>query len=168
MSRNQVFFAAALCMTLIVSGCPKGSDTRELGEGDDVTNTAPPEHHHHDEGPHGGHILEFGEYHGEITHKDGIVTVYILGGDAKTSVPLEGATAVLNLKSGDKTVEIALAASPEEGEAEGSSSKYASAAGALPEGVKDLEAIEGSVVITMGEKTLTAKVEHDHDHGHAH
>ncbi len=166
---NKVYLATALCLALVASGCPKSGDgTRTLGEGDDVTNTSPPEHHHHDEGPHGGHILEFGDYHGEIAHKDGIVTVYILGDDAETAVPLEGATAVLKLKSGEETVDVALAASPQEGEAEGSSSAYASAEGGLPEGVKDIEDIEGSVEIKMGEKTLTATIEHDHDHAHDH
>lgn len=153
-----------------MAGCPSGGDEdlRELGEADNVTNTDPVHEHHHDEGPHGGHILEFGDYHGEITHKDGIVTVYVLGDDAETAVPLEGASAVLNLKSGDETVEIALTASPEEGEAEGSSSRYTSAAGALPESVKDIEEVEGSVVLKVGDKSMTAEVEHEHDHDHDH
>lgn len=159
--------AAVLGLSFTLTGCVGSEgEYRELGEGDNVTNTAPPEehHHHHDEGPHGGHILEFGDYHGEIVFADGTVSVYVLGDDAETAVPLENASAVLKLGSGDESKEIALAATPQEGEAEGSSSRYSAAAADLPEGIKDLEDITGSVLLTVGEKTLTAKVEHDHDH----
>ncbi len=158
-----------LCLTLIMAGCPSGDEgLRELGDADDVTNTDPVDEHHHDVGPNGGHILEFGDYHGEITHKDGIVSVYVLGDDAKTAVPLEVAGAVLNLKSGEETVEISLTASPLDGEAEGTSSRFVTEAGAVPESVKDIEDIEGSVVLKVGDKSLTAEIEHDHDHDHDH
>jgi len=167
MISSKIQFSMVLCLTLFVAGCPSGNeDLRELGETDNVVNTDPVEEHdhHHDEGPHGGHILEFGDYHGEITHKDGIVTVYVLGNDAETAVPLEVASAVLNLNSGEETVEIALTASPQDGETEGTSSRYVSAAGAVPESVKDVEDIEGSIVLTVGDKSMTAEIEHDHDH----
>lgn len=171
MISSRIQFSMVLCLGFVMAGCPSGGDEelRELGEADNVTNTDPVDEHDHDEGPHGGHILEFGDYHGEITHKDGIVTVYVLGGDAETAVPLEGASAVLNLKTGDETIEIALTASPQDGEAEGSSSRYVSAAGAVPESVKDVEEIEGSVVLKVGDKSMTAAIEHDHDdHDHDH
>ncbi|MCA8998611.1 MAG: hypothetical protein KDA80_16545 [Planctomycetaceae bacterium] len=158
----------------VLAGCTESGDGyRELGEVDDVTNTAPPEHHHHHEsGPHGGHILEFGEYHGEITMDESrVVSVYVLGDDAETAVPLAEASAVLHLHQGEEELEIDLVAAPLEGEGDGMSSRFQSAAAALPDSVKDLEGIHGEVVLKTGDKSFTAKVEHDHghdDHGHDH
>lgn len=158
-----------ICLSICFLGCVGSQDDfRELDETDNVTNTAPPEEHdhHHEEGPHGGHILEFGDYHAEIAFADGVVSLYPLSDDIKTAVPLEGTTVVLNLVVGEETKEIPLGADPQEGDAEGAASKFSSAAGSLPDSVKDIEDIVGSVVVTKGDDKLTAKIEHDHDHHH--
>lgn len=160
-----------LLAPVLIFGCSSGDDDfRTLDENDNVQNTDPPEAHahHHEAGPHGGHILEFGAYHGEITLADGIVTVYLLGDDAKTAVALENATATLVIESKENAVEVALAASPEEGEAAGSTSRFVSEAGAVPAEIDDIEKLHGHVKLTVGEETLTGEVSHDHDHGHDH
>ena len=161
--------AIALSVPVMLCGCVDNSgDYQELTEADDVENTHD-DHHHHDHaaGPHGGHILEFGKYHGEITVSNETVSVYVLGDDAKTSVPVAG-TAVLHLKSGDKTIEVPLEAAPEEGEPEGESSRYQAGLDKLPEGIDDIEKIAGSVELKVGEETFTAEVSHDHGHAHDH
>ncbi|MEW4490576.1 hypothetical protein AB1L42_21000 [Thalassoglobus sp. JC818] len=158
----------ALGLMVAIHGCGSDDGYRELGDVDDVVNTDPVHDHHHAEGPHGGHILEFGDYHGEIVYSDGLVSVYILGDDAETAVPLEAATSTLMLGEGDDVTVIELAANPLEGEAEGTTSRFTSAEGALPESVDDIEEITGQVEVKAGDKSMTAKVTHDHDHDHAH
>ena len=154
--------ALLLAVAIGFAGC-QGEEYRELGDADDVTNTDPVDehHHHHDEGPHGGHILEFGEYHGEITYSDGTVSVYVLGDDAETSVPLENAIVTLMLGEGDAATKVELKADPQEGEEGEQSSRYSASEG-LPEGIDDIEKIEGSVELKVGEKSMTANIEHHH------
>lgn len=160
-------FLGIVLLTLSAAGCAEGDGVyRELNDHDNVTNTSPPEAHDHAEGPHGGHILEFGEYHGEVTFADGIATIYVLGDDAKTAVPLTGASAVLNVKVGEDILKVALTASPLEGEAGGSTSRFVSEHGGIPESIQDVEGLVGTVVLTMGEKKFTAKITHEHGHHH--
>lgn len=158
-----------VCLLLLTTfGCPEGGEYRELGEGDNVSNTSPPEHHDHSHGPHDGHILELGDYHGELTFENGIATLYILGADAATATPVTGGTAVLKLKSGDEVQEITLVANPEEGETDGATSKFISEAGKIPDSVKDIEGLAGDVVLTVGEKSVSSSISHDHHDHHDH
>lgn len=161
---------AAAGLAALLLGCPQAKEPyRELGAKDDVTNTAPAEHHDdHDEGPHGGHILELGKYHGELTMDQGrVVTLYILGGDVKTAVPLADASAVLHAHVGNEEKEIPLTAAPLEGETDGKTSRFTAAADAIPEAIKDIEDLKGEVVLTVGGEKTTAEITHDHDHDHA-
>lgn len=154
---------------LLFVGCNPGGGGgyRELGQQDDVSNVDPHGHHHHDHGPHGGHIIELGHYHGEITmDQSRAITVYLLGDDAETAAPAANAVLVLLLKSGEEELEIPLTSSPLEGETDGASSRYVATGDLIPEGIDDLEKVEGSVRLTIGEETTTGKIEHDHDHHH--
>ena len=170
LKQNWLLINSICCLICLVVGCSKGDgDYRELDDNDNVTNTAPPEHHDHGPtGPHGGHILEFGDYHGEITVADGIVSVYILGGDVKTAEPVAEASAVVKLEIGDKTEELKLTASPQEGETDGKSSLFVSSTDDTPESIKDIEDIHGSVVLSVVEKKMNAEVSHDHGHDDHH
>lgn len=169
MFQNNWLLMNSLCLVAMAVGCSSGDDEfRELGDNDNVTNTAPPEHHDHGAGPHGGHILEFGDYHGEIAFADGVISVYILGDDAETPVAVAEASAVVKLKIADKTEEVTLTASPQTGETDGKTSLFVSGEDGVPEAVKDIEDIHGSVVLTVGDKELIAEVTHDHGHGHDH
>ncbi len=162
--------AGLLIAAVGLAGCPQSSEYRELTKKDDVTNTAPvDDHHHHDAGPHGGHILELGKYHGELTMDAGrAVTLYILGDDAKTAAPVKDATAVLHAHVGAEEKEVPLTAAPQDGETDGKTSRFTAAADAVPEAIKDIEDVKGEVILTIaGEKTV-AEIVHDHDHDHAH
>jgi len=163
---NRVLVLASLLLPLMWGCVDNGGEYRELTEADDVENTH--EHHHHDhaEGPHGGHILEFGKYHGEITMaEDRTVSVYVLGmDDMSKSVPVAG-SATLHVKVGEEEQTLELTAAPEEGEPEGQSSRYTT--NAIPESIKDIEGIAGHVELKIGEETLKAEISHDH-HGHDH
>lgn len=86
-----------------------------------------PGHDHvHGAGPHGGTLTDWGggAYHVEFTvdHDKKEATVYILGSDEKTPVPIKAQT--IHLTINDPLAELDLAAMPLEGEPEGTSSRF--------------------------------------------
>lgn len=167
MSVRGVLVLGTMALPLML-GCPQGGNHREFGEGDNVTNTDPHDHHH-EHGPNGGHILELGEYHGEIAVTDGrVLTLFVLGEDAKTPAPVADATAKALLKVGSETKEIPLASSPLEGETDGKSSRFAAAADALPAEIVDIEGVDGEIILIVGGKEHKASASHDHGHDHDH
>jgi hypothetical protein len=74
------------------------------GKDDAVTKGGSPGAHAHPAAPHGGEVLDLGEqeYHLEMIHDHvgGHVTVYVLGKDLKTPVPVAAPVINLNAKSG--------------------------------------------------------------------
>lgn len=122
---------ASLVLGLAV-GCSKpaaGPATPPAGPGQ------PPaqgheEHGHATEGPHGGHLIELGkeEYHAEMVHDDaaGTVTIYVLDSSAKKPVAIEASEIVINLKHAGKPEQFKLAASPDQGDPAGKSSRFMS------------------------------------------
>jgi len=159
---------AATCLIPLMMGCPKEGETyRKLGEKDDVTNTTPDDHHHHDAGPHGGHIIELGDYHGEVSlDKDRVLTLYILGGDAATAAPVTDATAKVRAKVGTAQKEIPLKAAPLDGETDGKTSRFTAAADQVPTEIIDVEDLAGDVILVIAGKETVGTIEHDHDHDH--
>lgn len=92
-----------------------------------ATKVAPEEKPHaHGAGPHGGTIgdLGGGKYHFEFTvdHDKKLATIYILGGDEKTSSPIKAERLQLHIDS--PATDIELAAKPPEGEPAGSTSRF--------------------------------------------
>src|SRR3990167_6278455 len=63
------------------------------------------DHAHPETGPNGGHLVELGEeeYHIEWTHDDksGLVTLYVLDGAAKSTVPVAAETISITAKVED-------------------------------------------------------------------
>ena len=82
--------------------------------------------HAHGAGPHDGTIADWGggKYHVEFTvdHDKQEGTVYILGGDEKTPTPIKAEEIQLIIK--DPAMEVALKAAPQEGDPEGTASRY--------------------------------------------
>ncbi len=151
----------------LMFGCGGGSDTgfTELQPEENVENT---EAHAHEHGPHGGHILELGDQHAEIAMgTDRVVSVYLLGADAKTATPVANATAHLHLHIGEAEEEVELTASPLEGEPEGQSSRFVSTAEAIPAAIADIEGIEGEVIVMIDGAEKMAEIGHDHGAEHA-
>lgn len=128
-------------------------------------------HDHPSEGPHHGHLIELGneEYHGELVHDEesGTVTIYILDGSATKSVPIKAAEITVNLKHDGQGEQFKLAASPDESDPEGMSSRFVSNDEELGEDLHH-EDTEAHVVLMIGEKSYRGKIEHEHDHGHDH
>jgi hypothetical protein len=83
-------------------------------------------HEGHGAGPHEGTLADWGggKYHVEFTvdHDRQEATVYILGGDEKTPAPI--ALAEIQLFIIQPEMEVLLQASPQEGDPEGSASRF--------------------------------------------
>jgi len=153
----------SLLLTLALVGCGGQSAAPVADAGHDD--------HEHSAGPHGGDILELGEYHGELVHDDaaGTVTVYILDGAAAETVPIDGKEAVINITREGLGKQFTLAASPLEGEPEGWSSRFVSTEAELAKEL-DGEGTAAVFAVSINGEQHRAMVEHkhDHDHGHGH
>lgn len=83
-------------------------------------------HAGHGAGPHEGAVADWGggKFHVEFTvdHDKQEATVYILGDDEKTATPIKAGTILLSIN--DPKFQLELAATPLEGEAEGTASRF--------------------------------------------
>lgn len=155
----------ATILTLVLAGCGGQNAAPVADAGHD-------EHahdHEHSAGPHGGDILELGEYHGELVHNhdDGSVTVYILDGAATSNVPVDAKEAVINITREGLAKQFTLAASPVEGDPEGWSSRFISSEAELATEL-DGEGTAAVFSVEINGEPHRAMVEHKHDHDHAH
>lgn len=156
--------------SLLMAGCnpppPKPvTGNTPVSQGHDHGN----DHHHDEHGPNGGHIIELGPHHGEVAMAPTReISVYILGGDAKTATPLEGATVQVVVKVEDKDVTLDAKATPKEGETAEKCSRFVVAADAVPASIKDIEDVVGKVDLKVKDTTISGKIEHDHGHDHDH
>ena len=165
------FTLAALLLPLSLlglAGCGGGQrGGRTFSEADNVEHD---DHHDHAHahGPHDGHVVEIGgdDYHAEVVLDESTrkLTVYLLGSDLKTPLPVDAESLALRLKVGEETQEIKLApeAQPEDGE--GKASKFVQGEDALPEAIKDAEDLHGEVVVTFGGTQYRGPITHDHAH----
>lgn len=173
-TRSHTSLALAFAAACSLAGCQPAADTRTFTETDDVTHAD--EHaHEHVHGPHDGHIIELGgeDYHAELTFDAATrkLTAYLLTADVKTPLPTEAQSISVQLKVGDQTQAVTLAAQPQPGDGEGKASQFTMTEGSLPESIKDAEGLEGEVVVTIGGTEYRGPITHDHghdDHGHAH
>ena len=83
-------------------------------------------HSGHGAGPHDGTLADWGggKYHVEFTvdHDKQEATVFILGDDEKTPSPIKAEEIQLSIK--DPVMQVTLKASPQEGDSEGSASRF--------------------------------------------
>jgi hypothetical protein len=153
-----------ILLTLALVGCNSSATNAPVAADDH-------DHEHaHASGPHGGDILELGEYHGELVHDDaaGTVTVYILDGAVTENVPVDATEAVINItREGTPGQQFTLTASPIEGETEGFSSRFVSTDPKLTEEL-DNEASAAVFAVAINGEQHRAMVEHHHDHDHDH
>jgi hypothetical protein len=172
--RRWQFAACSLFIgvSLAVFGCSSKKDEEftQYTPGEQTESDHDHHHHHHAHGPNGGHLIELGdhEYHAEIVFdpQSRKLTVYLLGGDAKTAVPVEQEELTLDLKIGEEAVTVSLPAAPLEGEPEGQSSRFEIAGEDLPESIKEEDDLDGHLNVSIAGKEYKAKLEHDHGHHH--
>jgi hypothetical protein len=110
----------------------------------------------HERGPHGGHILEVGDHvaHLEIVHDEaaGRVTLYVLGDDAKTPMPIAKAPEFkLTTKDGPRVI-----ATAPEGAGSGESATFV----VVDEVLKGFEP-EGRISVEIGGRQYNPELAHD-------
>ena len=159
---------------LVFTGCvdnaepePATADSEaEHGDGD-----AGHAHAHPTEGPHGGTLIELGneEYHAELVHEEAGegVTVYVLDGAAAKQVPIAATEITINVTHDGVPRQFALAASADDGDPAGKSSRFVSEDEDLG-GHLDEEGGTARLVLTIAGKSYRGKIDHDHDHDHDH
>jgi hypothetical protein len=119
------------------------------------------EKHEEHKAAHGGSLLEVGEEvaHIEVVHDDkaGKLTLYILGGDAKTAVAIKDAPKI-NLKTdkGAKQLETKAVDAKE-----GAASQYEVTDDALK-----TEPLKGRIALTIKDKKYNVDLKEDKDHHH--
>jgi hypothetical protein len=169
-------------VALLTAALLVGCGTEPTQTASDQASDSPPAivetdgaHDHPSEGPHGGDLIELGneEYHGELLHPhsddgggENVVAIFILDGSAKNVVPIEATEVTLNLVHDGKPAQFQLAASPEEGEHEGKSSRFVSSDAGLLAHFGE-EEIDGRLAVTINGKAYNGELHHHHD-GHEH
>lgn len=127
------------------------------------------EEEHPHEGPHKGTLVELGneEYHAEIVHNDemGMVTVFLLGSDAKSTVSTDAKDIAVNAKVNGKAVQIKIKAAPQKSDKTGTASRFISKSKELME-LLDNHEVKPVLRVVIGKKTFNGKIEHEHDHEH--
>ena len=139
-----------------------------------------PHTHTHDEpGPHDGSIVEIGakDHHVEVVHDEGAhkIGVYILEGDAKTTVPIDAKAVTIHVTNDGESTEYELPATPQSGDGEGKSSYYEIVDEELSDtiaGHTDAKSVVARLIVTIGERPfegfLGVEESHDHEEGEAH
>jgi hypothetical protein len=127
------------------------------------------DHAHGEHGPHEGELIELGsgKYHAELVHDEAakLVTIYLLGGDAKSAAPIAEESLVVSAVVDGKPEKFVLAAKPLEGEAEGQSSRFESSEEALATAI-DNPASKANLSVTIEGRPYVAPLAHDHSHEH--
>jgi hypothetical protein len=173
--KSSLKLAILLVVTVgFLSGCDqptvkndeKKSGTHVHADGtthDDHGHDHSVEGHAHGAGPHDGTVGDWGggKFHVEFTvdHEKQQATVYILGNDEKTPVPIDAKEISLTIK--DPALTTTLAASPLEGEAEGMASRFVGTS----EGLGVVQEYEGSISGVVDDTPYSANFkEESHDH----
>ena len=158
-----------------LAGCggDKGGDYRTFDKAKDAAHDAEHGHTHshdhgHEQGPHKGELIELGdeEFHAEVVFDEANnkVTLYLLGPDAKTAVPVEAKELSLELPGKDAPIGYGLTAGPLEGDGEGKSSRFEITSEALFEAFHHDPKTVGKFKVTLGGKEFTGEIKHSHEH----
>ena len=149
-------FLPVLTLTMLVFlGCSSNDSEYQEVTSADIKEPAEDHHDHPSEGPHHGSLIELGneEYHAELVHDDEAetVTIYILDGAAKNTVPIEATKIMVNLKHDGKPEQFQLTAAADEGDLEGKSSRFISDDKELA-GHLDEDEVDARIVVTIGSR----------------
>lgn len=166
-SRVMTIAGGLTLAVLMATGCGRtpapAPNTTANGDGE--------AHVHPTEGPHGGELIELGneEYHAELLHDEqaGTVTIYILDSHAEKVVPIEATELMINMTRDGQAEQFPLAASAEQTDPEGMSSRFVSNDAQLGAGL-DHEGAGPQLVVTIAGKQFRGHIEHVHADGEAH
>jgi hypothetical protein len=123
-------------------------------------------HDHAHEGPHGGHVIELGDYHAELTHDDNTksVAVYLLDGDLKNPVASGEPEITINLTVAGESQQYKLPAARQESDPEGKSSRFELKDEKLVD-AWDAPNSKGRLTVSIDGKQYSGDIEaHDHEH----
>ncbi|MDA0590678.1 MAG: hypothetical protein O2820_21485 [Planctomycetota bacterium] len=163
-----VYCLALLTTVLIGCGDPDG-DVSEVQTADvDAAHAEAAASGHHHDAPHGGHLIPLGdhEYNIELVFsaEPRELHAYVLGGHAEKAIALELESFDFDQEDEEgNEVEIVLTANPQEGDKEGTASRYTAKGDAIPASIKDLEDLHGHVHIGIDGKQYTGDLHHDED-----
>ena len=130
-------------------------------------NSPPPStidtHSHPAEGPHHGALIELGsdEYHAELVHAKQSVTIYLLDGAANKQVPVVATEITINTKHNGQPAQFKLAASPDQDDPAGQSSRFVSSDTDLADHLDEHDA-EPRIVVMIKGKSYRGELAHDH------
>lgn len=155
-----------LILVPLTVGCgdkPTVEPAAQTPTSDDQENPHAIEGHGHGAGPHDGTIADWGggKYHVEFTvdHDKQEATVYVLGGDEKTPSPIPAEEIQLSIK--DPAMQVALKASPQEGDPEGSASRFIG----NHEGLGVVQEYEGTMMGVVDDTPYSGNFKEE-SHGH--
>lgn len=170
LARTRLFALCAL-FALVVTGCGEKPSAAPALSGTTETDAPPAtvesghEHAHASVGPHGGSLIELGneEYHAELVHDDdaGTVTIYLLDSAAKSSVPIDAAEVMINLKHDGRGEQFKVASSADQGDPAGKSSRFTSSDAELAADL-DHEGAEPQLVVAINGKQYRGVISHEH------
>ena len=127
---KKLFHMVTLMVLSVAVGCSQQDDqpsaARNNGSENARASAGDEGGHSHGDAPHGGTIADWGggAYHVEFTvdHDAKSATVYILGDDAQTAVPIGAEKLLLTIN--EPAFQVELTPDPLPGEAEGTSSRF--------------------------------------------
>jgi hypothetical protein len=161
-------------------GCERGGEFAEYKPAEvteeDHEHGHDHDHEHHDFGPHDGHIIELGEheYHAELVFDKSAhsLTVYLFGHELDEPLAIDQPSVSVALEVDGQEQAFTLTPAPQDGEAEGKSSRFELKDDAtLAEHFDDVEDLKGHVEVTIQGRSYTGEISHDHehhDHDHEH
>ncbi len=168
-------FVAIALASVALTGCNNKS-------GGDSKQPAAAKHHdgdahdhaageHSEVGPHGGHLIELGkeEYHAELIDDDQThqVTIHILDGAAKQSVPIAQPEVVINITADGRPKQFKLAAMPLGGGGGDMASAFQTQSEELCEALDSANA-KARLTVTINGKQFVGEIEHHEHEGHDH
>ena len=128
---KRTLIATLLVIPMMFTGCEYESGSQSHNDdththADGTTHANHGGGHVHSDAPHGGTVSDWGggKYHVEfvVDHDKQEATVYMLGGDVKTAAPV--AADEIQMAIDEPKFQTVLKAMPQEGDAEGTSSRF--------------------------------------------
>ena len=180
MSRSLavVAYPSALLAALCFVGCGPAANNGEKGNGKAEEHGHDHAHGDHAEtGPHNGHLVELAEpgqavkeeYHVEWDHEEsGKVTVWILDGTAKKTVPIKADNVVIEVTAGGKTDTFELPAVDRTSGENATAFKFETTSKELLGKLETVgETVTAKVQVDVNGKPYEGKFEKHEEHDHA-
>ena len=160
--------------TILIAGCT--SEDNEYTKPTPSSDPVKEVHGTHKPGPHGGQLLDLGEHEfmAEVVFKEDdpkSITVYLIEHDdtSKTVLSDDEKLTINGLKVDGQETSLTLTANPQEGDADGKTSRFGLSGDGIPEGIEDMHELEnGTFNVMINGKSYSGTIEHDHDEDHDH